>query len=296
MKSLLLSLTLTCCLYTLSFSQSVASNEIPFQLLGSGHLLVKAKADGIEGNFIFDTGAGITVFTKTYFDKLQHVTREDGGYTGFRATGERLDIDLYHVKDFEFGSIKKAEEEISYIGVNLGGIDGIISLKALEAVPFTIDYEKKVLRIETSQTLATIKKKASVVPVQLEQSRNKSLTLFSYFKVNDTLHLQLSLDSGAGKDVFRLNAKYLKQLGVDANDSLHVKKIEKKSEFDEKHVSHIYLTSLSKLSSAAAPTVSTSNFPVQFVEGLIYDGIIWINWLGAKVTFDLQQKQLLVQK
>lgn len=292
----MLALILAFCCNTLAFSQSATSNEIPFQLLGSGHLLVKAKADGVEGNFIFDTGAGITVFTKTYFDKLKHVTPEDGGYTGFRATGERLDIDLFLVKDFEFGSIKKAQEEISYIDVNLGGIDGIISLKALESVPFTIDFEKKVLRIETSQALTNIRKKASIVPVQLEQSRNKSLTLFSYFKVNDTLNLQVSLDSGAGKDVFRLNSKYLQRLGVDVSDTLHVKKIEKKSEFDEKHVSHIYLTSLSKLTSAAAPSVNTTNFPVQFVDGLIYDGIIWINWLGSKITFDLQQKVLLVQQ
>ncbi|MCK7554149.1 aspartyl protease family protein [Chitinophaga sedimenti] len=100
-KALLLVLTL--CMHTLLFAQS----NIPFELLPSGHLLVKAKADGVEGNFIFDTGGGLTVFTKVFFDKLRQVKKQDGGYTGFRATGERLDIDLYNVSSFEFGGIKK---------------------------------------------------------------------------------------------------------------------------------------------------------------------------------------------
>ncbi|ACU62787.1 retropepsin-like aspartic protease [Chitinophaga pinensis] len=295
MKSVFLSLCLALCIPFALFSQS-AKNEIPFSLLPSGHILVKAKVDGLDGNFIFDTGAGITVFTKTFFDKLKQVTREDGGYTGFRATGERLDIALFRVKSFEFGSLKKTDEEISYVDANLGGIDGIISLKLVESLPFTIDFDKKVIRFESAQTLADIRKKAKTVPVQLEQSRGKSLTIFSYFKINDTLNLQLSLDSGAGKDVFRLNAKYLQQLGVDINDSLHVKQFAKKSEIDTNHVSHIYLTTLSSIASAKEPAVGRKDFPVQFLEGLIYDGIIWINWFGQKITFDLDKKVLLVQR
>jgi hypothetical protein len=35
---------------------------------------------------------------------------------------------------------------------------------------------------------------------------------------------------------------------------------------------------------------------VQLVDGLIYDGIMWINWLGKKISFDLQKEQLLVQQ
>ncbi|UYQ94452.1 hypothetical protein MKQ68_05030 [Chitinophaga horti] len=279
-----------------AYAQPTAKNEIPFQLLPSGHLLVSASVAGVEGKFIFDTGAGLTVFVKTYFDKLPDVIKEDGGYTGFRATGERLDIDLYKVRDFHFGPIRKAVEEISYLDANLGGIDGIISLKALESGPFTIDYTKKVLRIESPAALAGIRKTAKVIPVQLEQSRDKSLTLFSYFKVNDTLNLQLSLDSGAGKDVFRLSSRFTSALGVNVNDTTRVRKIEKRSEIDQNHISHIYVTKLDKLASTNAPSVDTRNFPVQFVEGLIYDGIIWINWLGQSVTFDLQNKVLLVKR
>ena len=88
-----------------SFCQSANQDEIPFELLPSGHILVKAKVDNVQGNFIFDTGAGITVFTKTFFKKLTHTTLEDGGYTAFRATGERVDLNLYRVAGFEFGNL-----------------------------------------------------------------------------------------------------------------------------------------------------------------------------------------------
>ncbi len=272
-----------------------SANEIPFQLMPSGHILVKAKVDGVEGNFIFDTGAGLTAFTKTFFDKLKHVTREDGGYTGFRATGERMDLDLYKVKQFQLGNIIHEEEEISYVDANLGGIDGIISLKYMESQPFTIDFDQKVLRLETPKTLTQIREKATSIPVQLEQSRNKSLALFSYFRVNDTLTLQLSFDSGAGKDVYRLNSKYMKALQIDPSDTAHVRTIERKSEFNEHFKSHIYLAAVKKISSEKAPAVQRTDIRAQFVDGLIYDGIIWINWLGNKITFDLQRQQLLVR-
>jgi len=278
------------------FSQSVSKDEIPFQLLPSGHLLVKAKIDDVQGSFIFDTGAGVTAFTRKFFDQLKHAKKEDGGYTAFRATGERLDIDLYHVPNFEMGPFKKAEEEITFIDADFGGIDGIISLKLLENRPFTIDFEKKVLRLESPASLAVIKKTAKKLSIQLEQSREKSLTIFSYFKINNKLTLQLSLDAGAGKDVYRLNTKYLKALDIDVSDTTQVKKIQKKSEINETFVSTIYRTKLKSITAKDQPTVFVKDNPVQFVDGLIYDGIIWINWLGIRITFDLEDKALLVER
>jgi hypothetical protein len=252
--------------------------------------------EGIEGKFIFDTGAGITVFTKSFFNKLRDTLREDGGYTGFRATGERLDIDLYQVKNVEFGMVRKAKEEVSYVDADFGGIDGILSLKLLETQPFTIDFIKKVLRLETPQALAGIKKTAKAISLQLEQSREKSLDVFSFFKVNDTLTLQFSLDSGAGKDVFRINSKYMSSLGVNANDTLQVKKVQQHSEINEAFVSNIYTTTLPKIAASQQAEVAIKNVHVQFVDGLIYDGILWINWLGSRITFDLPNKKMLVRR
>lgn len=276
-------------------SRAFAQTEIPVNVLDSGHLLVKAKFNDVEGNFIFDTGAGMTAVTKTFADKLSGVTSQDGGYTGFRATGERLDLDLFYVSDITLGAYKKVKPEIAIIDANFGGIDGIIALNIFDNNPFTIDLTAKVIRLENAKQMASIKKTAKVIPIQLEDSRGKSLTTFGYFKVNDALTLQLALDSGAGKNVFRLNSKLMQKLHVDVTDTTRVKKIEKRSEINEAVVSSIYKTQLKKLSPSEAPTISTTDFPVQFVDGLIYDGIIWINWLGKQLTFDIAHKELLVR-
>lgn len=292
--------TIAACIFLLlpfcGLCQPSHKDEIPFELLPSGHILVKATVDNVEGRFIFDTGAGMTVFTDEFFKKIRHAKAEDGGYTAFRATGERIDLDLYKVPDVALGSFKKAEEEVSFVKADFGGIDGIISLKLLGSIPFTIDFEQKVLRLETPKTLAAIKGKARKLPIQLEQSREKSLTIFAYFTINDTLNLQLSLDAGAGKDVYRLNAKYLKALHVDVSDTTLVKKFERKSEINEAFTSTIYTTKLKHIMARNQPAIETKDFPVQFVDGLIYDGIIWINWLGNSITFDLEDKMLLVER
>jgi hypothetical protein len=280
--------------FSSSFSQT--TGFIPFEMLKSGHILVNAKVDGIEGKFIFDTGAGITVLTKKFFEKLTNKAPQDGGFTCFRATGERLDIDLYQVRDFELGSYKQPVQIVSYFDFNIPGIDGIISLKLLEQQPFTIDYKKSVIRFETGKSLAALKKTGTVIPVQCDWSRDKALDIFAYFKVNDTLALQMSLDSGAGNDVFRFNTKYLKALGIDVNDTVAVKKYERKSEMNESFVSTIYSVTVKKLAAAANPAINITGIKAQFVDGLIYDGIMYINWLGSQLSIDLPGKQIIVQK
>ncbi|MEO6843916.1 MAG: retropepsin-like aspartic protease [Ginsengibacter sp.] len=64
---------------------------------------MKAKINGIEGNFIFDTEAGITVLTKKFSTKLHNIRKQDG--VPFRTTGERQDVDLYTVNDFRIGNL-----------------------------------------------------------------------------------------------------------------------------------------------------------------------------------------------
>lgn len=178
----------------------------------------------------------------------------------------------------------------------MGGLDGIISLKPLETQPFTIDFDRKVIRLETPGTLSTLKKSRQLIPIQPENSRGKALDIFAYFKVNDTLTLQLALDSGAGKDVFKFNSRYMSRLGIDANDTLLVKRKQKRSEINPAFTSSVYSTTLKKLAPAAVPSVNVTDLRVQFFDGLIYDGIIWINWLGSKITIDIPGKQLLVAK
>ena len=79
------------CINAIAYAQS----SIPFTISAQGHILVKATINGVEGNFIFDTGAGLTVITKTFASRINGLTKEDGGLTLVRATGEKMTVDLY---------------------------------------------------------------------------------------------------------------------------------------------------------------------------------------------------------
>ncbi|RPD43309.1 aspartyl protease family protein [Chitinophaga barathri] len=282
-KFVILANLIICCLATYG--------QVPIQVLESGHITIKAKVDGVEGNFILDTGAGLTVFTKTFFDKIPHKVKLDGSFTAFRATAERLDIDLYKVYNFQLGALQKAEDEVSFMDINLGGFDGILSMKLFEQQPFTIDFTKKELVLETERSLSNARMAGERIPLQLQQSRGKALDIFAYFRVNDSLTLQLCLDSGAGKDVYKFNSKYLQRLGLKPTDST-----ERKSEMNASFASKSYRAQVAKLAVPNAPAVSVTNFRAFFVDGLIYDGIMWINWMGSRITVDLPGKELVVVK
>lgn len=268
---------------------------VPFELLPSGHIVVKATVEGVTGNFIFDTGAGLTVFTKTFFDKLPARKAEDGGFTGFRATGERLDMELYKVAGFTMGSFKKGMEEVSFIEANFGGYDGILSLKLLEKQPFTIDYTKREIVFESPAQIKQLIKTGKVVPLQLEQSRGKALDIFAYFTLNDSLRLQCSLDGGAGKDVFKFNSRYMDRLGISRTDTTRVKIFENKSETNEKIRTRYYTATVDKIALSDAGSIRKIKFRAQFLDTLIYDGILSINWLGNRITIDLPGSQLIIR-
>jgi hypothetical protein len=274
-------------------SLSYAQSTIPFDVTPQGHILVKAKINGIEGNFIFDTGAGLTLITKKFSDKIGKLHKQDGTYTGFRATGEKLNAELYDAQTVALGEFVEHNPVLTIFDVDLGTIDGLISLMSFRKQPLTIDYTNKKLVFETEKSLSAIRKAGHHIPLQLEESRDKALTLFAYFMVNNKLNLQLSMDSGAGSNSYRFNSKYITALGVD---TVNAKKLVIPSEFDPKIKTIIYQSTVNSIAAKASPAVDCKDVNASFIDGLIYDGIISINWLGKQITFDLQQKDMIVQK
>ncbi|MRG44953.1 hypothetical protein GFS24_07500 [Chitinophaga sp. SYP-B3965] len=289
MKRFLLIITMLACHF--SYAQIV----IPIEIMPEGHILVKATINGVEGNFIFDTGGGLHVVTKKFAEKLSNFPKQDGGFTGFRATGERIDADLYTAQTLTLGGFTDKNPTVAVIDANFGPIDGLISLMSFQNTPFTIDYTQNKLIIETDKSLAVRKKAAkAIIPLQLEKHRDKSLDIFAYFTLENKLTLQFLLDSGSGKNVFRLNAKNIPLLGINTGDTAKVKKISHRSEIDTSFSSSIYHTKVGSLAAKGAPGVKVEGFKASFVEGLIYDGIVSINWIGKQLTVDLQKREMLV--
>ncbi|MDF2382091.1 clan AA aspartic protease [Nostoc ellipsosporum NOK] len=278
--------------YTVTASAQVI---IPFEQTPQGHILIKALVNGVEGNFVFDTGGGVNVVTKKFAGKANITKQKDGGYTAFRATGERVDVVFYETQRLAVGSYKIDQPEIAVLDADFGPIDGLISMINFRTQPFTIDFNKKQLVLETAQSLRAIRSKSrATVPLQLEDSRGRSLDIFAYFRVNDTLTLQFLLDSGSGSNVFRINPRFMEQLGIDKNDTAAVKVREHRSEIDTAFISRTYIAKVKKLQPFNTNATPLTSFKAAFVDGLIYDGIICIDWMGPVQTFDLARRELLI--
>jgi len=272
--------------------KSYAQQSIPFELTPQGHIMLKAKINGIEGNFLFDTGAGLTLITKTFANKLGKLHKQDGSYTGFRATGEKLVADLYDAQTVALGSFVEHNPQLTIFDVNLGPIDGLISLMSFRDQPFTIDYTHKKIIFETAKSINSIRKSGHQIPLELEQSRGKALTIFAYFVVNSKLTLQFSIDSGAGNDVYRINSRHIAALGIDTATA---GKIVIPSEFNPNVKTIIFQANVKSIAAKTVPSVVCRDVKASFIDGLIYDGILTLNWIGKQVTFDLKKQEMIVR-
>jgi hypothetical protein len=279
-------------LLLLTTTVSHAQSAIPFELTPQGHIMLRAKVNGVEGNFILDTGAGLTLITKTFSDKVGSLHKQDGSYTAFRATGEQLTADLFNAETVALGNFVERNPVLTIFDVNLGPIDGLISLMSFKEQPFTIDYTHKKLIFESDKQLSAIRKSGRQIPLQLEDSREKALAIFAYFTVNDKLTLQFSIDSGAGNNVYRLNSRHIPALGIDTTNAT---KITIPSEFNPKVKTVIYQGNVKSIVAKASPDIQCRDVKASFIDGLIYDGIVSLNWIGQQVTFDLKRREMIVR-
>lgn len=275
-----------------SFGQNKISKTItiPFNLLESGHILIKAKVNNIEGNFIFDTGAGLNLLTKKFADKVENLKKTDGFHTGHRATGEAIVSDLWDSESLEIGSFTSKAQKFTTIDMDFP-VDGLISLLPFKEIPITIDYKNKVLVLETDKSLKELAKTGTSLPIEISEDFGKTLEIATQIKVNDKLTLQMNLDSGAGFNIFRFSSRYMEKLGVDSSK---VEKKYKASDFKPTEGNNYYFTKLEKINAASSDKIKATDFNATFIEGLIYEAIGSINWLGNKITIDIQKKNMII--
>lgn len=264
---------------------------IPITISPEGHIFLKVKVDNVEGNFVLDTGAGINVITRKFAGKISGIREEDGCFTGFRATGEAMRLRLYKVNDLKVGDLDIHDPTISILNADLGSIDGLISLTCFRNQPFTIDFADKKIYLETRKSLERRIKEGKSVPIQLDDDRGISLDMFMKVRVDNKLKLQISLDSGAGFNVYRFNAGFMKELGIDTSSA---EKVFKKSTLNKSITNMFYVSRLDRISVSAAPSVNVEKVKAAFLPQLIYDGITGINWLGKRITIDIPDRIVIV--
>jgi hypothetical protein len=281
MKKLLLILSLF-----LSFILN-AQNSIPFTLNEYGHIMIKVKVDNVEGNFIFDTGAGLNVYFEKFAKKLSK-KESYNFFVGHRATGEAIDCPLYHSESLVIGKNNFKNQTYSTFDVDFPNIDGLISLQTFQNLPVTIDYEKSEL------VFGDIKDadKKKFIDIQIADDAGKAIDIFTNVKVNNKISIQVSLDSGSGKGAYSLSSRFLDVLGLNKAD---FKVVEAKSDFNNEKSNKVYNGSVAEISTVNG-LAKVQNPKARFVDGLIYEGITGIDWIGKKITISIPDKKIYIIK
>ena len=147
--------------------------QLPIQLLdieGEGfHVMVKGKINGMEANFLIDTGASRSVFDPTVitrFVKNPEFKKKPGITTG--VGGSDLDSSTFMIESLSFGDIEIHHYEAvaldleniheTYQKLNLPAIDGIIGGDLLYHFKATLNYRLRKIRFTKPQSKSKTKR------------------------------------------------------------------------------------------------------------------------------------------
>lgn len=179
---------------------------------------VHVTINGVPGDFLFDTGGGVTLLSKDYASKID--CRYWGRNTGYNMFGKRGD-------DAHCDDVQLVAGEVALTPVSVGRIDftgqfpgdkapdGLLSLDAFDGKVITIDQVAGTLTIETPSSAAERVSHMTELPMRLV--RDCSARCLNAFVAVPTPQGRtwLILDSGAG-GVSLIARDYASAFGLDS--------------------------------------------------------------------------------
>ena len=288
MSRLLASILIFCTLTPLA--EAAETRRFPIKISEHKTLTVKVTAaDKAEGEFILDTGAGLHVLSMALLEKLP--ARPIGKFTGFRHTGERVDLDLYRIPSLRIGNFVEKEPIVAGWDVlDKYKIDGVLSLKFFQNQPATIDFRNKQLIFEREEDLRRLARTGKVASLQVDDDRDVSLDIFVEMALGRGVTGQFTVDTGSD-NMASVDARFMSALGLDKT-AANVERTEGKNFLGETEVR--YKATLDRFALADAPEIGMKAV-VTFKEHMIYDGLLGVPfWLDKSLTIDIPRRRLIV--
>ena len=264
-----------------------------------GHLFwVPVKVNGQECKFILDTGIGLNLVSQKLAGKLG--CPETGEtFEGQRMSGQTVEVPLSWYSQLSLGSV---EREFVTCGVldfegflprtgPFEGIEGFLSLRFFQHLPFTIDYERQMLYLETAQSLESRLQQGTVVPIEIDDDRGVALAIFAPLTLPGVGTAKVEVDTGS--DSLILHERYMPTLGI-SSDASTVKTVKGKDETDHTFVRY-FASGVEE--SAQLGDASQTSRPIERVmfQDIIYDGLIGDDFLRRHtVTFDLSHSRMII--
>ena len=161
------------------------------------HVTVKGK----EGDFLFDTGGGVTLLTESFLNGID--CKFWGRTTGYNMFGQKASGP--HCDDVEMKAGGVLLSKVSVGKFDFGdrfpgskAPDGILSLDAFDGKAITIDQTAATITIETPKSLAKRLLKATEMSFRISREcSSRCLSVFAGVPTSAGM-AWLTLDSGAG--------------------------------------------------------------------------------------------------
>jgi len=265
----------------LAASQDTAT--VPMQVRDGGYLHVGVRlADAVEATFMVDTAAGINTLSPELVGRLGDALRPAGRHSGTRHNGEVIEGPVWTLSSLQLGSVTKHDVLVGEFAP--AGSDGLLSLDFFRDLPFTLDFPRERLVIETPDGLAAARAAGVAIPVQLKANGPHQLDMFVDICIGD-VRATAEFDTGAGFNMLMMQPSFMDRLGIAPPAGASRGPLEY----------YVHSTFLPAVAYCAAPAVSTTRQFVGFKEGLIHQALIGHGaFRGRRLTIDVPHERMLV--
>jgi len=257
------------------------------------HLVtVPVLVGGRKARFILDTGIGLTLLSDRLCTEIGCHT-DGSSFTGRRMSGQEVTVPLATAPPLSFGGVTRQDDLVGIIA--LGGVppelcrvDGFLSLAFFDEVPFTVDYARDAVIVESPASADERTRDGSAVPVRLERD-GPAVDAFMQLDLPRARTVQVEIDMGS--DSLILDERLAEAAGVDL-DRDGVRRLEGHDE-----TGHAYTRFFTRLdgsiSATEAPSVAQTDPEVMF-QRIIYDGLVGDAFLRRfTVTYDLPRERVV---
>jgi Aspartyl protease len=266
--------------------------ETPFEYIH--HLVTVPVIVGgsRRARFVLDTGIGLTLLSTSLADAL--ACEADGSrFTGKRMSGQEMTVPLAPAPPLALGTFATDEKVVGILDMSgfpeaLQGIDGFLSLAFFEHAAFTVDYRRRVVVVETDDSLVTRESAGTQVAVRVERDP-PAVTAFLPMTVPGRARIEVEVDMGS--DSLILDESLARDVGVDLDDP-SVRRVEGTDE-----TGNPYTRSFTRLRGVVHPADASAlvqRDPAVMFQHIVYDGLVGDAFLRNHiVTYDLSRSRMI---
>ncbi len=173
-------------------------------------------------------------------------------------------------------------------GSDLAAIDGFLSLAFFETTPFTVDYGRRAVIVESTSSLEGRVRDGAVVPIRVEND-GPAVDAFMRLDLPGAMTAEVEIDMGS--DCLILDDRLAPGLGLEL-DGAGVRRVDGVDETGNRYT-RTFATLPGEIRASAAPSVAQTDPEVMF-QRIIHDGLVGDAFLRRfTVTYDLPSRRVV---